>query len=482
MTIIQKQLSLESHSFDFKISRTNFTRIVFGVALSSMFVNDASAQTDAQRIADLEHKLEKALTVIDKLSNKIDHLEQDKTVATKTEKSTKLEIKQAVTGINAERANEEVLTKTIAEQNNRLDTVQTQVSQLSAAASTKLSNSLDWLHGFADVGGGYSSNGHPKGFGVGSIDFYITPKLGGQVKALAELLFEYDRLGSLGTDLERMQIGYAFNDQATVWLGRFHTPYGYWHNAYHHGQQIQPSLLRPRFIDFEDKGGILPAHTTGLWTTGGIALADGKFTYDVYAGNTPNIINNPALSGGNLDPNVAGFSNPSLTAGGKLGYIFNNGSLEGLNVGVHGLRSQVNILSGNIPNTQVEMNMAGGYLYYNNYDWEVISELYGFMNHDKMTGTGQHNSWAGFVHVGHAFNQWTPYARLEKAQLSKTDPYFNSMAYGYAYSLEAIGMRYDVNPQSAIKMEFDYTQPEPNLYTPILNNYWESRMQYAIRW
>lgn len=477
MTIkLKKQLSLKHPSFGFKPSRPMLLPLLIGAAITTMTIGSANAQTDAQRIADLESKLQRALTVIDKLSDKVEHLENAKSAV-----PAKIENKNQVVETANSTIPETELTKTIAEQNTRIETMQQQVSQMTTASSSR-ALPMDWLHGFADVGGGYSSNGHPKGFGVGSIDFYITPKLGGQVRSLAELLFEYDRLGGLGTDLERMQIGYAFSDQATVWLGRFHTPYGYWHNAYHHGQQIQPSLLRARFIDFEDKGGILPAHTTGLWGNGSIATAGGKFTYDIYAGNTPRIVNNNNIGGGNLEPNVAGFTNPSLTAGGKLGYIFNTGLLEGLNVGVHGLRSQVNITTNAIPSTQVEMSMAGGYLYYNNYDWEVIGELYGFMNHDKITGTGAHNSWAGFVHVGRSFDRWTPYGRLEKAELSKTDPYFNSLAYGYSYSREALGMRYDVNPQTALKMEFDYTQPEPNLFTGSLNNFWESRLQYAIRW
>jgi hypothetical protein len=217
-------------------------------------------------------------------------------------------------------------------------------------------------------------------------------------------------------------------------------------------------------------------------------LEGGKFVYDIYAGNTPRIVPNNVLGNGNLgylDPNVAGFGNSSLTAGGKLGYVISSGILDGLNVGLHGLRSQVQIFNNfnsnpTGPSTgQVDLNMVGGYLYYNNYDWEVISEIYGFMNHDH-NGTGSHNSWAGFVHAGYAIDQWMPYARLERADTNKQDPYFNSMALGYAYSREAVGLRYDVNTQSALKLEFNYTQP---MYNPtyLLSNFWESRLQYAIR-
>lgn len=317
---------------------SRLSRLLLGAALIGLNIGNADAQTDAQRIADLERKLQKALKVIDKLSDKVDQLE---TAKPQTARVSTTDIQTApnpassgmAVAMPAETASPQTpVNQTVAEQNTKIEALQTQVTQLSSAASNRIIP-FDWLHGFADVGGGYGSGGHPSGFGVGSLDLYLTPKLGGQVRSLVELVFEYDRTGVLGTDLERTQIGYAFNDQATVWMGRFHTPYGYWQTAYHHGQQIQPSLLRPRFIDFEDKGGVLPAHTTGVWATGGFQMDGGKIIYDAYAGNTPRIIPNSALgngNAGNLDPNVAGFSNSSLTAGGKLGYNFTSGALDGL--------------------------------------------------------------------------------------------------------------------------------------------------------
>ncbi|TAN52339.1 MAG: hypothetical protein EPN21_04225 [Methylococcaceae bacterium] len=463
------------------VLRKALTPLLAGMMSTVLTAGTAYAQTEAERIADLERKLQNAIGVINKLSDKVEQLE----AVNKAAKAPKASVaaatsagKTSESGVIAPQPVSGDVIKTVSEQNARLETLQQQVTQLNSASASRVIP-FDWLHGFADAGGAYSSSGSPQGFGVGSLDLYITPKLGGQVRSLAELVFEYDQFGGLATDLERVQLGYAFSDQATVWLGRFHTPYGYWQTAYHHGQQIQPSLLRPRFIDFEDKGGILPAHTVGLWGTGGMQAGDGKFTYDVYAGNTPKIANDTDLNGGALDLNASGWINASLTAGGKVGYTFSGGALDSLNIGLHGMRSEVRIDSINAaPRSQVEMNMAGGYAYYNNYDWEVISEVYGFMNHDQHTGTGSRKSWAGFVHVGRQMDRWMPYARLEKADTDQKDVYFNSMALGYAYAREAAGLRYDINPQSALKLEVNYTQTQKN--NP-LEDFWESRLQYSIR-
>ena len=303
--------------------RPPFARLAISAALISLSIGAADAQTDAQRIADLEHKLQKALTVIDKLSGKVEQLETggQKTSA-KPSVSVKTQANNSEAETNAVNPSEDELSKIVAEHNSRIETVQQQVTQLSTAAANRIIP-FDWLHGFADVGGAYNSSGHPSGFGIGNLDLYMTPKLGGQVRSLFELVFEYDRVGNLGTDLERAQIGYAFNDQANVWLGRFHTPYGYWQTAFHHGAQIQPSLLRPRFIDFEDKGGFLPAHTTGVWGTGSVQTEGGKIAYDLYVGNSYSILPNNVLGNGNLgmlDQNAAGFNSPSMSAGGKISY------------------------------------------------------------------------------------------------------------------------------------------------------------------
>ncbi|MGC2049694.1 MAG: hypothetical protein WA635_13925, partial [Gallionella sp.] len=200
------------------------------------------------------------------------------------------------------------------------------------------------LHGFLDVGYAINSKdstnpalpGLPNGFNVGSLDIYLTPQFEGKVKTLIELIFENTPEGSLATDLERAQIGYTFSDAATMWAGRFHSPYGYWNTAYHHGAQMQTAILRPRFLDFVDKGGILPAHMIGLWANGKIRAGGGRFTYDAYAGNGPGIAVEPGV-GGVLDPQTAGDSNHQAMVGFNLGYEF-GGWADGLRLALYGLR------------------------------------------------------------------------------------------------------------------------------------------------
>jgi hypothetical protein len=92
--------------------------------------------------------------------------------------------------------------------------------------------------------------------------------------AVADLLFSYrpGRWRVLGEfvlspdehEFERLQAGFEFTDNSTLWFGRFHQPASVWNSVYHHGQFLQTSITRPAIEDWEDDAGPLPQHITGL--------------------------------------------------------------------------------------------------------------------------------------------------------------------------------------------------------------------------
>jgi len=65
-------------------------------------------------------------------------------------------------------------------------------------------------------------------------------------------------------DLERFQLGWQVSDDTIVWAGRFHQPSSVWNHDHHHGQYLQTSISRPAIDEWEDLGGILPQHFTGV--------------------------------------------------------------------------------------------------------------------------------------------------------------------------------------------------------------------------
>jgi hypothetical protein len=292
--------------------------------------------------------------------------------------------------------------------------------------------------------------------------------LGPFVLRLIEFIFERDSNGDLTTDIERLQIGYSFENGTTAWLGRFHTPLGYWNTAYHHGQQLQLSVLRPQFIDFEDHGGILPVHTVGLLGTGAVNTGGSRVSYDLYVGNAPFIRENT------LTPNDIGRVESGAAVGFNLGYLF-GGSADGLKIGIHGYRGDIR--DDATPSNSTQVNIFGAYAGLDSPLWEVIAEYYNFRNQDLSGGTGRYSSWAGFAQAGRRFDLWVPYARVERASLNQADKYFVMQSSGRSYSRASIGLRYDLTPDSALKAELGRTTREES--TTVEFN--QLLMQWAIR-
>ncbi|HZX31130.1 MAG TPA: hypothetical protein VFF03_07240 [Rhodocyclaceae bacterium] len=428
----------------------NITRQSACLGLAGILLAGPALADDAARIRELEKKLERSMQRIDELSAKVQRLEQGATAAAPA-----------------------------ADQEARVEALERRVGQLGDGISRRVLEDNTLLRGFADVGAGYSGENNPsfgrgrKGFGVGNLDLYLTPQIGERVRSLVELNFEVGEDGHTDADLERAQLGYAFSDAATVWLGRFHTPYGYWNTAYHHGAQLQTSLSRPRFLDFEDRGGILPAHTVGTWLSGSVPAAAGQFGYDLYGGNAQRIETDAGRR--TLNPMAWGRRDSAYTAG--FNAWLEPGAVDGLRLGLHGLRSTIEDDAA-APN-RTRLAMVGGYGVYQANHWEVLAEYFQFGNRDLSGGSGLHRSRAGYAQAGYAWGAVTPYARLESARLDQRDSYFLSQYYGRSYRRGVLGLRYDLDPRAALKFEFANTDQRD--LGAANDRYNEARIQYSIR-
>jgi hypothetical protein len=408
---------------------TKNSRSMRGVwALSALCAATTPALADSasDRIEQLEKRLEQSLKLIDTLAARLAEVERGKTAAAAAPAPA-----AAAPAADVAR-------------------LQEAVAQLSDSLSKRSSDTGLPVHGFADVGGGWSSGEDPiklRGFNGGTLDLYLTPQFGERVKTLIELAVEYGQGGAVGMDIERMQIGYTLTEATTLWAGRFHTPFGLWNTSFHHGANLQTTIYRPRFLDFEDKGGVIPAHTVGLWASGKTALSGGKLTFDAFLGN------GSTIRGRILDFNGYTDDTSNKSLGFNLGYS-PRGTFSGLTVGVHGLGSRVNAVdTTNAVTSQTELRMLGGYAAYDADDWEILSEYYSFRNGGYNGGPG-HNSSAWFAQVGRTLGQWTPYVRYENASLDAQDRYFTSQEYGRAYKRASAGLRYALDPRSSLKVEF----------------------------
>ena len=407
-------------------------RALATAGLCAGLASPARAENEAQRLQALERRLESSAQLIEKLSVRLAELERN--------------------------ARPQASAAPAAETTQAIAALQQSVAQLAEGAGTKGRETGLLVHGFADVGSGWSSKGDPsrlRGFNAGTLDLYLTPQFGDRVKSLVELVFEYDSAGGLGVDLERLQLGYTVSDALTVWLGRFHTPYGVWNTWYHHGAQLQTSIFRPRMLDFEDRGGFLPDHSVGAWATGKTSFGPGKITYDAY------LTNGPSIRERTLDFGAFTDNDGNKLLGFNIGYE-PAGALSGLVVGAHGFGANAGAYD---PNgamlSKSRLRMFGGYFGYDSDNWDAIGEYYRFANSDLGTGA-RHTSSAGFVQVGRHFGAWTPFVRYERAALDSNDPFFASQKAGRSYRRTSLGLRYDIDSNSAFKIELSNTR-EPTV-------------------
>ena len=310
------------------------------------------------------------------------------------------------------------------------------------------------IRAFVDIGYARDTpdpRGRHAGFGLGTVDLYMTPSIGERIKSIIEIAFEQDADGGLMIDLERVQLGYTFSDALTAWGGRFHTPFGYWNAAFHHGAQIQTSVLRPRFLGFEDQGGILPVHAVGLLGSGSVPLAAGRFKYDAYVANGSSVLDGVLNASGFKD------DNRDKMIGANLRHAF-GGALDGLTLGAHALTTQVRSEAGGVTTARTRLKVGGLYAVYEGEPWEVLGEYYAFRNHDLVGGSGNHSSWAGYAQAGYAFGSaFTLYGRAERADLDPGDAYFASMQSGRSYRRASLGVRHDLTLTTALKLEFART-------------------------
>lgn len=433
-------------------------RLAFALAATLVASGAAScADPQSDRLQLLERRLEDSLKMIEALRAQVSALER----------------RHAGLG-------DGISAREQAAAEPRLVDLERELEQLQTSRNTQLPRDEAGLplHGFADVGLGYSGEDNArfgrgrKGFSVGTLDLYLTPNFGSRVRSLIEVVVERDPDGGSMLELERAQLGYVFSDALTLWLGRFHNPYGYWNTAFHHGAQLQTSIQRPRFLDFEDMGGILPAHGVGLWATGRVRPGGETLEYDLYVANAPDI---EGAAGGHGALEVAASGSESFHAMSGFSLAWSPAAAEGFRVGVHGLRSRVESDLG----TVTRLNMLGGFALLDHGAWELIGEGYHFRNQDLSDASGTHQSSAWFVQAAYQIDRLTPFARLERTDLSDRDRYFVEQRNGHSYRRLALGLRYDLDPRAALKFEYDRTTKR--IPGDADDRYDEARVQYAIQ-
>lgn len=304
----------------------------------------------------------------------------------------------------------------------------------------------------ASLPGGPSGT-HPS-FALGSLSFLITGELEKHFVSTAEFAMEYDdQTNTVGVDIERLHVGWL-GEHFFIYAGRVHTALGYWSNAYHHGKWLQPTMERPRWVAFEDRGGLLPIHTVGL--SAGPIIHVGASTLKI----TASVSN----SRGNVVDNIRNtFDYQSAKAlHTQVEYI--GLGLPELRVGISGMYDRIApadmVRPALPPDTHIDEYILGAHVAYPGYPVLLIAEAY-YIAH--RAANHWYRTYGGFVTFAHSFGPVTPYVRGQWiGTAGGTDPFFVPDPTTDAVPIDElesiVGLRVDLTDWTAVRAEYRATK------------------------
>lgn len=269
----------------------------------------------------------------------------------------------------------------------------------------------------------------------------------GAFRGLVEYLFNDDE-----HELERLQVGWAPDDDWMIWAGRYHRPYSYWNTRFHHGQYLQTSIDRPALEEWEDDRGFLPSHATGLlleWN--GTDKAGGGLQIAVAAGAGPQFDNQ-------LEPLDLLSPEKGHDLGGDLHIAYLPDALGedqiGISFGATRIDSKESRLN-DPPLSYIDQATASAYTDWQIRRWRLISALVYIRNElNSVGGTSTDQSFvAGYAQLQYeASDRWTLYTRRENRWGDRDNDYLKYFPESLSQA-SILGVRFDFFRHQALTFE-----------------------------
>ena len=304
-----------------------------------------------------------------------------------------------------------------------------------------------------------------------TVDVLFTHSVG-RFRALAETEAATDEV-----EVERMQLGWEFGENTLGWVGRFHQPSSAWNTEHHHGQYLQTAITRPNIEHWEDEGGLVPQHITGLLleTRGGL-VGDSGLALAVGGGEAP------VLRNGQLQPIYILRANVGGHRGSWSGRIAYLPDLVGDDsVGLLLAQHDINVLDPGVAvrfgTNDVELDVVGAFAKFARRDWRVQATYYnvdvhyaaGPLARGESFGAGYLQvEWAAPVHL-------TPFTRIEASSNTGHSTYVASQSREFELRRELLGLRWDVARNQALTLETGHA-------TTLLTHFNELRVQWSGVW
>ena len=272
-----------------------------------------------------------------------------------------------------------------------------------------------------------------------SADIFATYEID-RVRILAEYL-----LSNNEQELERFQLGLSFNNNL-LWLGRFHNPIGYWNTQHHHGSFFETSISRPAIVEFEDDGGILPTHQSGLLLEGAFNNSEQPLEYSLTIGAGPDL--RAELEPWDvLSPN-SGTHNISTTINLYLDSIFNTTALVGLFVNYTDISARI------IDVNQIQQVVSGLYGNWESTPWQFFgSSFYVHNDISHSIGSEDDTFFTAYLQAEYSLHDnWIFFGRIEGTVGDDDDAYLDLFPEFIEDKILG-GIRYDFAKNNALKLE-----------------------------
>ena len=267
------------------------------------------------------------------------------------------------------------------------------------------------------------------------------------------------------SDLARLHIGYETEAGTRFQLGRFQLNQGYWNKTFHFRNYIQPSIIPPGIESYEDEGGSLPVHFSGLNLRQTWMLdADASLVLEAGFGAGTRKI------GRRLDPHdltdPTGGRKPSTSL--RLTWTPNED--EGTEFGLFLVDNRIPARSSRF--VENHQRIGGAFANYEQGALRLYGTWYLVNNRMEFAADNRrsrfHSTWleTDYQLTPH----WMPYLRYEFSNGNASDTYLSDFA-GFVRKRRLAGLRWDLLDNQALKLEYADTD--------FLH---ENSRQWALQW
>ena len=303
-------------------------------------------------------------------------------------------------------------------------------------------------------------------FFMGDAALAVKGQYGSRIRFLDENVIEFEG-EEAKLSIDRLMVSYTVANELRFTGGRDHAAFGFWNRSHNYAAQSQITINRPFFLKFEDEGGIVPSHMTGLTADGTFELGGSSLKYELNLGNGEDIL----LTGGNgtaaeakIGVNPSGDPSSGKSVVGRL--VWKPSADGGLALGVASGWNRYNVLATpDLAASPLVFSGLGqvileGEVIYNDDNFDFLFEFYDF--DDQIAGMpvqGSMDNMAFYAQVDYRIAENVlPYARIESLKVDGTDPFFRALLQNNK-ALYLAGLRFELVPKiSCLKLEGSLTR------------------------